>query len=72
MTHAVCAPHPAPCHTEAPSCHTEAPCHPDTYCPPQHAESCAPAYDHACDSFSLHLSVDIGLDFGHDCGPVLI
>ena len=62
MTHAVCAPAPAPCHAEAP-------CHPDTYCPPQHAESCSPACDHACDSVSFHLSLDVGLDIGHDCGP---
>jgi len=62
MTHAACAPAPA-------SCHAEAPCHPDTYCAPQHAEACAPAGDHACDSFSLHLSLDVGLDLGHDCGP---
>jgi hypothetical protein len=63
MTHSVCAPAPAPCHQEAP-------CHPDTYCPPQHAESCAPACDHASDCFNLHLSLDVGLDIGHqDCGP---
>lgn len=60
MTRAV--EHPScPPPQQAPDCHHEALCAP-------HQESCPPPdCAHGCEGFSLHVSLDIGLDFAHDC-----
>jgi hypothetical protein len=47
-------------------------CHSDAFCHPSQMEHCAPpdCAPHGCEGLSLHLSLDIGLDFGHDCHTV--
>jgi hypothetical protein len=54
---------PAPCYQ-----HQEAVCHQTEPCQSEHYSDCGQQH---CDSFSLNVSLDVCLDFGHDCGGLL-